>query len=167
MNVRMNMKTPRPSPAAHAPDPQLGLSRPLAPLSLQPGRDEALAPTSSSSPPPEERRILAFMGEIRRMGRWSVPRLLRIRAWLGEVKVDLRDNEIPSGFMLDARAWGARVTLIVPPELSVAFDVFALMGNAINQAPEPRPETPRASQIRVVGSAFMGEIRVIVRERGA
>ena len=113
-----------------------------------------------------ERRILAFMGEIRRMGRWTVPRVLRVRAFLGEVKVDLRDNHIPYGFVLDARAWGSRVTLIVPPDIPVAFQVFAVMGNAINQANEPQPETPAAEQIRVVGSAFMGEIRVLVRERG-
>lgn len=126
-----------------------------------------LAPAQLGTPAPDERRILAFMGEIRRMGRWAVPRVLRVRAFLGEVKVDLRDNSIPSGFTLNARAWGSRVTLIVPPEISVAFDVFAVMGNAINQADEPGPETPTAAQIRVVGSAFLGEIRVLVRERGA
>ncbi|HEY7234613.1 MAG TPA: hypothetical protein VH539_10715, partial [Gemmatimonadaceae bacterium] len=64
------------------------------------------------TPVPEERRIFAFMGEVRRVGRWLVPRTFRVRAFLGEVKVDLRENLIPEGFTFDARAYGSRVTLI-------------------------------------------------------
>lgn len=117
------------------------------------------------TPVPEERRIIAFMGEVRRVGRWLVPRTFRVRAFLGEVKVDLRENLIPEGFTFDARAYGSRVTLIVPPGVNVVFDVFALMGNAINQAHEPVGGGPSAPTIHVVGSAYLGEIRVIVRER--
>lgn len=117
------------------------------------------------TPVPEERRIFAFMGEVRRVGRWLVPRTFRVRAFLGEVKVDLRENLIPEGFTFDARAYGSRVTLIVPPGVNVVFDVFAFMGNAINQAHEPVAGATAAPTIRVVGSAYLGEIRVIVRER--
>ncbi|HEY7236777.1 MAG TPA: hypothetical protein VH539_21635, partial [Gemmatimonadaceae bacterium] len=100
-----------------------------------------------------------------RVGRWLVPRTFRVRAFLGEVKVDLRENLIPEGFTFDARAYGSRVTLIVPPGVNVVFDVFAFMGNAINQAHEPVAGATAAPTIRVVGSAYLGEIRVIVRER--
>src|SRR5687767_11376047 len=66
-------------------------------------------------PIPEERRILAILGEARRKGRWLVPRLLRVRAFFADVKVDLRDNPIPQDFTLDVGAFAAAVTLIVPP----------------------------------------------------
>ena len=113
---------------------------------------------------PEERRILAMAGQARRVGKWLVPRLLRVRAFFGEVKVDLRETAIPEGFTFDVRAYGSSVTLIVPPGVSVAFDVFAFMGNAINQAHEPAAVDGRAPAMRVVGSAYLGEVRVLVRE---
>lgn len=126
---------------------------------------ERAAQGASLTQVPEERRLLAFMGEVRRVGRWLVPRTFRVRAVLGEVKVDLRENAIPEGFTFDARAYGSRVTLIVPPGVNVVFDVFAFMGNAINQAHEPVAGQP-APTIRVLGSAYLGEVRVLVRERG-
>jgi hypothetical protein len=122
-------------------------------------RDGALTPV------PEERRILAVAGEVRRVGRWLVPRLFRVRALLGEVKIDLRESLIPAGFTLDVRAYGSRVTLIIPPGVNVVFDVFAFMGNAVNQAHEPVAEQGGAPAIRVIGSAYLGEVRVLVRDR--
>ncbi len=104
------------------------------------------------------------MGEMRRMGRWVVPQLFRVRAFLGEVKLDLRDNPIPPDFTLDVKSFGARVTLIVPPGVDVLFDVFALMGNAINQANEPTDANAARTRIFVRGSVFLGEVRVLVRE---
>ena len=117
-----------------------------------------------TSTPPAERRILAILGEVKRVRRWSVPQLLRVRAFLGEVRIDLRENTIPDDFTLDVKAWGARVTLVVPPGVDVSFDVLALGGNAINQAREPSDES-NAKRIRVNGTAALGEIRVLVRER--
>jgi hypothetical protein len=114
---------------------------------------------------PDERRILAVVGEARRVGRWLVPRLLRVRALLGEVRVDLRESPAPDGFTLDVRALGSRVTLVVPPDVAVAFDAFAVLGNATSQAPEPAAADPSLPAIHVTGSAFLGEVRVLVRER--
>jgi len=49
--------------------------------------------------------------------------------------------------------------------VNVIFDVFSFMGNAINQAHEPTATASAAPIVRVVGSAYLGEIRVVVRER--
>lgn len=119
------------------------------------------------APAPDERRFLTLLGETKRVGRWLVPRLLRVRAVLGEVRIDLRDSAIPDDFVLDVRAYGSRVTLVVPPGIDVAFDVFAALGNATSQAHEPVGAEPGAPTIRVTGSALLGEVRVLVRERGA
>ena len=116
-------------------------------------------------PIPEERRILAILGEARRKGRWLVPRLLRVRAFFSEVKVDLRDNPIPEDFTFDVGAFAASVTLIVPPGVNVVFDVFAAMASATSQADEPSHNDTRAPWIRVSGSVFMGEVKVLVKDR--
>jgi hypothetical protein len=121
------------------------------------------ASEASLAPIPDERRILAVMGATRRVGRWIVPKLFRVRAFLGDVRVDLRENPIPKDFTFDVRAYGSRVTLIIPPDCDVIFDVFAFMGNAINQAHESLGGD-RRRQIRVVGSAYLGEVRVLVRD---
>ena len=117
-------------------------------------------------PVPEERRILTILGEGRRQGRWLVPRLLRVRAYFGDVKVDLRDNAIPQGFTLDVGAFAAAVTLIVPPGVDVAFDVFAMLGTSKSEADEPSHGS-RAPWIRVTGSVVMGEVKVVVRDRAS
>jgi hypothetical protein len=137
-------------------------------LRESPGRKElvAAAPAGEVAVVPDERRILAMMGEVRRVGRWVVPRLFRVRALLGEVKVDLRENPIPEDFTFDVKAFGSRVTLIVPPGVNVVFDVFAVLGNAISQAHEPTPADRTSPVIRVKGSAVLGEVRVLVRDRG-
>lgn len=120
----------------------------------------------AATEPPEERRILSFMGETRRVGRWAVPRLMRVRAFFSEVRIDLRENPIPERFTLDVSAWGSRVTLVVPPRVSVTSDVFALMANSINQADEVPRDGERGPHVHVHGSAVLGEFRVLVRERG-
>jgi hypothetical protein len=129
---------------------------------------EPLVPSAHEAglePVPEERRILAILGEARRKGRWLVPRLLRVRAFFADVKVDLRDNPIPQDFTFDVGAFAASVTLIVPPGVDVVFDVFAAMGNANSQADEPSQGGTRKPWIRVSGSVFMGEVKVLVRDR--
>jgi len=113
---------------------------------------------------PEERRILSIFGEAKRKGRWLVPRLLRVRAYFADVKVDLRDNPIPRDFTFDVGAFAASVTLIVPPGVNVIFDVFAAMASATSQADEPLSNDTRAPWIRVTGSVFMGEVKVVVKD---
>ena len=153
------MNTPV-SPTERAEPPRAG------PLREAPGpAGPAQAPRNVvASAAPEERRILAVVGEVRRVGRWVVPRLCRVRALLSEVKVDLRDGPIPEGCTVDVAALGARVTVVVPPDVTVAFDVFAVLGNAVSQAHEPAAGAT-APTVRVTGSAFLGEVRVLVRER--
>jgi predicted membrane protein len=127
-------------------------------------REQAGSLDASTSAPPAERRILAVLGEVKRVRRWAVPKLLRVRAFLGEVRIELRENAIPDDFMLDVRAWGGRVTLVVPPGVDVGFDVLALGGNAITQASEPSDES-KAKRIRVSGTVVLGEVRALVRDR--
>jgi hypothetical protein len=92
-----------------------------------------------------------------------VPRLLRVRAFLGNVTVELRGNAIPDGCRVDVRARGSSVTVIVPPGVAVVFDVVAVLGGAVSRADEPGAPGGGAPVLRVTGSAACGEVRALVR----
>jgi hypothetical protein len=130
------------------------------------GRDMPLAAPPRLAPvaAPDERRLLCVMSEARRSGWWPMPRLVRVRAVMGNLRLDLRDAPILDELTIDVRAIMSSVVLIVPPGLSVRFELFATLGNAGSQAPDLGPAA--APRILVDGSAFMSEVRVIVRERG-
>ena len=52
-----------------------------------------------------EKRLLALMGEVRRQGPWVVPRRIRAAAWMGAIRIDLREAQIPEGGVdIDASA---------------------------------------------------------------
>lgn len=114
--------------------------------------------------PPDEQRLLAVMTEIRRRGPWRVPRTLRVRAVMADVKLDFRHTVIPSGLLVDVRSVMASVTLIVPPDVAVAFDVFGFLGSANCDAPEPHASRPGTPAMAVTGSAVMGEVKVVIRD---
>lgn len=134
----------------HAPSPRP--ARPPSPRDLQPDAES------------DERRILVLMGETRRTGRWTVPRRLRIRAVMGNALFDLRDVIIPDGLTMDVGAYMGSITLIVPPGVSVTSDVSAIMGNAVNQTNEVDGAGMATVRAYVHGTAFMGEVKILVRE---
>jgi hypothetical protein len=83
---------------------------------------------------PDEGRIAAILGETRRDGQWSVPRLLRVRAVMSEVRLDFRTALLPEQCTIEVSAIMSNVTIIVPPEMSVDMDVSAILSNARNGA---------------------------------
>lgn len=85
---------------------------------------------------------------------------------MSEVKIDLRDTPIPHDCTIDVLAVMANVTVIVPPGVSVDFDVFPVMASARNDAHELGLTPSGAPRVRVTGSAAMAEVRVRVRARG-
>lgn len=115
--------------------------------------------------PDDERRILAFMSEQKRKGQWSVPQVLKVLAIMSDVKLDFRDTIIPAGFSMDVRCVMAQVTITVPPEVAVDFDVFAIMGTSDNAARKVADATLSSRSMVVRGSAVMGEVKVVVRAR--
>jgi hypothetical protein len=128
-------------------------------------RDLVVAPPAA--PPaaaPDERRVLCVMSEARRSGWWPMPRLLRLRAIMGNVHIDLRDAPIVDELTIDVSSVMSSVVIVVPPELSVRFEVFATLGNAVSKAPDRGPAA--APRVLVDGHALLGEVRVVVRDRG-
>ena len=133
---------------------------------------QAQAPTPRPAPvapvvrPAARRRILAVMSESKRSGRWIVPPELRVVAIMSDLKLDLRHAILPPEVVLDVTAFMASVKLTVPPGVPVTFDTDGFMSTTTSDAIERDEWTP-GPVVRVVGGAFMAEVRVIVKEARA
>ncbi len=119
-----------------------------------------LAPALSVPP---EKRYLALMGEVRKQGLWVVPSQLSARAWMGAIRLDLREAQIPQGGVdIDASAVMGEVLIILPPGLRAEVDGFAVMGEFSDRS-GGGAGTPGGPVIRVTGSAIMGSVRAETR----
>ncbi len=115
------------------------------------------------------RGIVSFFSENRKEGRWAVPRHLRVVSVFASVKVDLREAVLQHReSVIEAMAVLAEVQIIVPPDVIVECDGDAFMGaftlsdgkrkGAVTAAPPPG-----APIVRVIGSAYLGNVTVKVR----
>jgi hypothetical protein len=136
----------------------------------------ALAPASMSTAPlpiyavattgsvPVEKRFLALMSEVRRKGVWSVPTRVTARAFMGAVRLDLREGQVPAGGVdIDVSAFMGEVRIILPPGLRADVDGVAFMGEFSDRTAGGALDAPDAPIIRVHGLAIMGAVRVETR----
>lgn len=134
----------------------------------------ALAPASLSATPlpmyavatptsvPIEKRFLALMSEVRRQGLWSVPARVAARAFMGAVRLDLREGQVPAGGVdIDVSVFMGEVRIILPPGLRADVDGFAIMGEFTDRT--AGGGALDAPSIRVHGMAIMGAVRVETR----
>jgi Cell wall-active antibiotics response 4TMS YvqF len=117
------------------------------------------------------RGIVSVFSDNRKEGRWAVPRHLRVLSVFASVKVDLRQAVLQNPVsVIEAIAVFAEVQVIVPPDITVECDGDAFMGaftisnskrksGAIGQPP------PGAPVVRVIGSAYLGNVTIKVRPR--
>lgn len=120
------------------------------------------APSAASAAQPEK-RYLAIMGEVRRQGMWTVPMRVKASAWMGAIRLDLREAQIPEGGVdIDATAVMGEVRIILPPGLHADVDGLAIMGE-FSDLTAGTASTLSAPAIRVRGEAFMGSVRVETR----
>jgi len=112
---------------------------------------------------PQEKRYLAIMGEVRRQGLWNVPARVQATAWMGAVRLDLREALIPEGGVdIDGTAVMGELLIILPPGLHADVDGFAFMGEFSDRT-AGTASTLAAPAVRVRGHAFMGSVRVETR----
>ena len=113
--------------------------------------------------PLREGRVSGFMSETHRTGPWRVPQLLKVRAVMSDMTVDLRYAAIPAGCSIDVTAIMANVSIIVPPGLVVAFDVDPFMASVRSDAESGFVTGRDLPHVRVHGRAIMAEVCVRVR----
>jgi hypothetical protein len=88
-----------------------------------------------------------------------------VRAFFSEVRLDLREGALVADCTIDVSAWVSEVTIIVPPDVHVESDLYALAADTA--APQgvgllPPRDAPR---VRVTGTAHLAEVRVRVQPR--
>lgn len=132
-------------------------------------RSEAAAAAPAAVARSEETRLLAIMGETRRMGRWAVPQRMRVLAIMSDTKLDLTQAVLPPGVVdLHVSAVMSNVKITVPEGMRVINEMHAIMASVNSHADElPRPGEREGllPVVRLTGTAVMAEVRVRVRRR--
>jgi len=118
----------------------------------------------------ESGSLRAFMGSTKRAGAWTVPRRLDVSAILSDTHLDFTHAVLPLGIIeMDVRAIAAAFKLVVPPGMRVIMDMHAVMSSVESRADDLSSEdgqaTPGAPVIRLTGTAFWADVKVVVRRR--
>jgi predicted membrane protein len=127
------------------------------------------APAAAELPTTPARGIVSFFSDNRKEGRWAVPKHLRVLSVFASVKVDLREAVLQHReSVIEAIAVFAEIQVIVPPDLIVECDGEAFMGAFTLSEPKRRGASTAVRPIggpviRVIGSAFAGNVTVKVR----
>jgi len=116
----------------------------------------------------ESGSLRAFMGSTKRVGAWTVPRRLDVSAILSDTHLDLTHALLPPGIIeMDVRAIAAAFKLVVPPGMRVIMDMHAVMSSVESRAddlsPENAPASPGPPVVRLTGTAFWADVKVVVR----
>jgi hypothetical protein len=144
-------------------------------------RDLALpVPAGGSSVPVVDRRVdlpasrtgkaknfFALMSGVVRRGTWTVPGRIRALAWMGGISLDLREANLTAPVTdIYVFAMMGGVEIIVPPDVRLESEGFAIMGGFEDQLKEPASRDPNAPLIRVHGVAIMGGVEARVAAPG-
>jgi hypothetical protein len=145
-----------------------------------PGPSDALAPQRHSVPAKgssysvaseasvkDHGTVIAVMGGTGRKGRWAPARRNLVLAVMGGAELDFREAMLPPGVteVTVYTMWGG-VDIVVPPDLHVESNGFAVMGGFEFGAEEQAPPPPGAPSLRISGVAVMGAVDITVRRPG-
>lgn len=133
-------------------------------LQLHPDRTSAAALATNRA---ESRWAVAVMGGLERKGGWRVPHKLKVVCVMGGAEIDFREVSLPPGVThvkIVCMLGGAEI--IVPPDLAVECDGFAIMGGFEQVDRAPQNVDPDAPLLRVSGFAFMGGFTISTRLPG-
>jgi hypothetical protein len=120
--------------------------------------DLAPAPVVGSSQTVE--KVTCVFSENKRIGRWRMPRVLRVLTVFGDSELDLREAQTDADVVeITGKCVFGSVKVIVPEGVEVEMHgASAFSAKAINLAPVPRlPGTPL---VRVGVNVYFGELKV-------
>jgi len=152
-------------------DALMDLTRDLAP----PPPARVSAPTALSTPAESRlaaqltkaKTFVALMSGVVRRGTWTAPARIRAIAWMGGIGLDLREATLTAPVTdIYVFALMGGVEIIVPPDVRLETDGFAIMGGFEDQLKEPASRDPNVPVIRVRGLAIMGGVEARVATPG-
>ncbi|HET6280448.1 MAG TPA: DUF1707 domain-containing protein [Polyangia bacterium] len=109
-------------------------------------------------------RALTVFGSATRSGRWTVPRLLEVRAVFGNIELDFREAVMPAG-AVEVNVWAVfgNVEITVPPHLAIEATGTAIFGNFDQVSRAPNQAEPDAPLLRVTGTSVFGNAEIHMR----
>lgn len=111
--------------------------------------------------------FLALMSGVVRRGTWTAPARMRAIACMGGIGLDLREATLTAPVTdIYVFALMGGVEIIVPPNVRLETDGFAIMGGFEDQLKEPASRDPNVPTIRVHGLAIMGGVEARVADSG-
>ena len=110
---------------------------------------------------PDRQGVMGCLSSTSRNGGWTLPRLFRALAIMGEVKLDLRHIHLGEGTSeIHVRAFMGNVEILVPHNLRVECDGTPFLGEFHVVRGSKSTPSPDAPLIRITGGAFMASVEV-------
>ena len=122
------------------------------------------APAFRADRPKPSRHSIAIMSATVREGRWVPARVHRGWILMAGTKLDFREAELETGVTevrLNVLMGGVEV--IVPPDLDVELDGFAIMGAIDRRHLHPAPLETQTKRPRIRARVLMGAVEVKVK----
>lgn len=109
--------------------------------------------------------VSATLGSASRRGRWRVPSLVKVRAVLGSVSLDLSEAELAAGeTVLEVSALLGNVVVTVPEGLAVECEGSALLGS-FDHLVQGAASRRDGRRLRIIGSARLASVDIIVKKK--
>jgi hypothetical protein len=132
-------------------------SVPAGPVIHYPGGPVLVPPESV----PDRQGVMICLSNATRNGGWTLPRLFRALAIMGEVKLDLSDVHLGAGTSeIQVRAFLGNVQITVPHNLRVECDGRPFLGEFSVKRRSKSVPSPDAPLIRITGGSFMASVKV-------
>jgi hypothetical protein len=117
---------------------------------------------------PQQRGVTSVMSHVSRAGDWTLPRLFRVFAVMGEAVIDLTQVRLAPGTSeIEVRAYMGAVKIIVPHNLRVECDGQPLLGEFRVKRRVKTAPSPEAPLVRVSGVALMSSVEIKIVDPAA
>lgn len=130
--------------------------------------ETALATSSQSralvpSTPPT-RALTAVFSSTKRKGQWRVAQQVKVRSVFGDAKIDFREAILLPGTteVIVSAVFGS-TKIVVPPDLPVVSDGFAVLGDFSDHHQDPDDVPEDVPRLLVRGKAVFGSVEVVVK----
>lgn len=142
---------------------------PMPPVRVAQQSGVKVLPESAVSPSlrTRARNFFALMSGVVRRGAWVVPSRIRAFACMGGIELDLREATLTSPVTeIYVFALMGGVDIVVPSDVRLESDGFAIMGGFEDQLQGTASNAPDVPVIRVRGLAIMGGVEARVAQPG-
>jgi hypothetical protein len=110
---------------------------------------------------PAHHGLTALLSNMVRVGRWELPRRMRVAAFMGQVRLDLTQVVLAPGVStIEVMCIMGEVKIVVPNSLRVEVSGNPILGEFQFKGAGVAPAAPNAPLVRIVGSAIAGTVTV-------